>query len=106
MGGFLMVVSMKFKRTPLLHSLLDFLQFWQSGAPSSHLRCRSLQVKQPVRTLFGLAAAAAAAATASAGAVDGPLLLAIGWSWELWPHAWAALAAQGKGWPLQQGLQS
>ena len=79
MGGFLIVVSMKFKRTPRLHSLFDFLQFWQSGAPSSHLRCRSLQVKQPVRTLFGLAAAAAAAAaTTSAGDVDGPVLVAIG----------------------------
>lgn len=82
-----MVVSMKFKRTPRLHSLFDFLQFWQSGTPSSHLRCRSLQVKQPVRTLFGLAAAAAAAAATSAGTADGPVLLAIGSYWVLWPQA-------------------
>ena len=51
-GGSLQVVSMKFNRTPRLHSLLLFLQLLQSGVPSSHLRCLSLQVKQPVRTLL------------------------------------------------------
>lgn len=57
-GGDCTVVSMKFNRTPLLHTLLDFLQFWQFGNPSSHLRCLSLQVKHPVRTRFGLFEAA------------------------------------------------
>lgn len=48
-------MSIKFNRTPRLHSLLLFLQFKQSGVPSSHLRCLSLHVKQPVRTRLLLA---------------------------------------------------
>lgn len=48
---------MKFNRTPRLHFLFDFLQFWQIGAPSSHFRCLSRHVKHPVRTRLGLAAA-------------------------------------------------
>ena len=59
MAGDSTVVSMKFNRTPLLHTLLDFLQFWQCGNPSSHLRCLSLHVRHPVRTRFGLFEAAA-----------------------------------------------
>lgn len=51
-GGFLHVMSMKFNRTPRLHSLLLFLQLLQSGVPSSHFRCLSLQVRHPVRTLL------------------------------------------------------
>ena len=35
-GGLLTVVSMKLRRTPLLHTRLDFRQFWQLGSPSSH----------------------------------------------------------------------
>ncbi len=65
-GGFLTVVSIKFRRTPLLQTRLDFRQFWQFGRPSSHFKWRSLQVKQPVRTRFGLLAAAAATSAASA----------------------------------------
>ena len=56
---------MKFSRTPRLHGRFDFLQFRQSGRPSSHFRWRSRHVKQPVRTRFGLAAAAAAIAVVS-----------------------------------------
>lgn len=63
-----MVVSMKFSRIPRSHARLDFRQFWQMGVPSSHLRCRDLQVKHPVRTRFGFAAAAAAAAAVVAAA--------------------------------------
>ncbi len=50
---------MKLSRTPLLQSRFDFLQFWHMGVPSSHFKCRSLHVKQPVRTLLGLLAAGA-----------------------------------------------
>lgn len=45
-------MSIKLSRTPRLHSLLLLRQFEQSGVPSSHLRCLSLQVKQPVLTLL------------------------------------------------------
>lgn len=41
---------MKLSRTPRLHNLSDFWQFRQRGTVSSHLRWRSRQVKQPVRT--------------------------------------------------------
>lgn len=51
---------MKFNLTPRLHCLFDLRQFTQFGKPSSHFRCRSLQVKQPVRTLLGRDAAALA----------------------------------------------
>lgn len=51
-GGCLQVMSMKFNRTPRLHSLLLFLQLLQSGVASSHFKCLSLQVKHPVRTLL------------------------------------------------------
>lgn len=37
---------MKLRRTPRLHSLLLLRQLRQSGVASSHLRCRSLHVKQ------------------------------------------------------------
>lgn len=57
---------MKFKRTPLLHSLLLLRQFIQSGVASSHLRCRSRHVKHPVRTLFDLVAVVAASTGAAA----------------------------------------
>lgn len=68
-GGFLTVVSIKFRRTPLLQTRLDFRQFWQFGRPSSHFKWRSLQVKQPVRTRFGLLADAAASAASAAPSV-------------------------------------
>lgn len=76
-GGSFIVVSIKFRRTPRLQSRFDFLQFWQSGTPSSHFKCRSRQVKHPVRTRFGLAAATAAAAATSAGTVAAVDLAAI-----------------------------
>jgi len=47
---------MKLSLTPLLHTLDDFWQFMQTGSASSHLRCRSRQVKHPVRTRLGLIA--------------------------------------------------
>jgi hypothetical protein len=72
MGGLLTVVSMKFNRTPLLHTRLDFRQFKQFGRASSHFKCRSRQVKHPVRTLLGLLVAARAAG-ASASPPAGPL---------------------------------
>lgn len=56
-GGSLQVMSMKLSLTPRLHSLLLFRQFKQSGVPSSHFKCLSLQVKQPVLTLLLLAGA-------------------------------------------------
>ena len=72
-GGSLQVVSMKFNRTPRLHSLLLFLQLLQSGVPSSHLRCLSLQVKQPVRTLLLFAGAGLAEGTPAAAFGEGGL---------------------------------
>jgi hypothetical protein len=53
-GGALTVMSTKFSLIPFLHSRFDFMQLWQTGLCSSHLRCRFLQVKQPVRTLLAL----------------------------------------------------
>lgn len=47
---------MKLSRTPRLHSRLLFRQFKQLGTASSHLRCLSRQVRQPVLTLFDLVA--------------------------------------------------
>lgn len=44
---------MKFNLTPRLHCRLLFLQLLQLGKPSSHFKCRSLHVRQPVRTRFG-----------------------------------------------------
>ena len=60
------MISMKFSRTPRLHFRFDFLQLWQLGMPSSHLRWRSLHVRHPVRTCFGLLAIAEAGSSASA----------------------------------------
>lgn len=57
-GGVCTVVSMKLSRKPRLQMRFDLRQFWQFGRPSSHLRWRSLQVRHPVRTRFGLFAAA------------------------------------------------
>lgn len=54
LGGRSHQVSMKFSLMPLLHSRLLLRQFWQLGHASSHLRWRSLQVRHPVRTRFGL----------------------------------------------------
>lgn len=56
-GGVASQVSMKLRRTPLLHCRLLFLQLLQCGMASSHLRWRSRHVKQPVRTRLGLLAA-------------------------------------------------
>lgn len=53
-GGRSTHVSMKLRRTPLLHVRLLFLQLLQCGMPSSHFRCRSRHVRHPVRTLLGL----------------------------------------------------
>jgi hypothetical protein len=60
-GGPWQFVSMKLRRRPRLHWRFDLRQFWQMGAPSSHLRWRSRHVKHPVRTRFGLETTAAAA---------------------------------------------
>lgn len=80
-GGDLTCVSMKFNRTPLLHVLLDFLQFWQTGSPSSHFKCLSRQVRQPVLTLLGLLGAAAESAATlgedSSSFVIGGLLVVV-----------------------------
>lgn len=65
MGGDWTWVSIKFNRTPRLHTLFDLRQFWQCGSPSSHFKCLSLHVRHPVRTLFGLFAAATADASAA-----------------------------------------
>ena len=46
-------MSMKFSFSPLLQVRFDFLQFKHVGTRSSHLRCLSLHVRQPVRTRFG-----------------------------------------------------
>ncbi len=98
---------MKFSRTPRLHARLLFRQFWQSGMPSSHFRCRSLQVKQPVRTRLDLAEPVAAAGPRSvaslsgalswpvAGPVAGAAVDVVAWLFLLpWP-AGRALAAEG-----------
>lgn len=76
-GGPWQLVSMKLRRRPRLHWRLDLRQFWQMGAPSSHLRWRSRHVKHPVRTRFGLDTTAAPASGAGTsplpvGAVMGP----------------------------------
>lgn len=55
---------MKLSLTPLLHTLDDFWQFMQTGNASSHLRCRSRQVRHPVRTRLGLLAMAAGSISA------------------------------------------
>ena len=55
-GGSRTCTSMKFRRTPRLHSLLLFRQFRQSGVPSSHFRCLSRHVRHPVLTLLDLVA--------------------------------------------------
>lgn len=47
-----MVVFVKLSLIPRKHVRLPLWQFWQDGVDSSHLRCRSLQVRQPVRTRF------------------------------------------------------
>lgn len=47
-------MSIKLSRIPRLHSRLLFRQLLHSGTPSSHLRWRSRQVKQPVRTRLDL----------------------------------------------------
>ena len=47
------VVSRKLSFLPQLQSLCDLEQLLQVGLVSSHLRWRSLQVKQPVRVRFG-----------------------------------------------------
>jgi hypothetical protein len=49
-------MSIKLRRIPRLHSRLLLRQLLQSGAPSSHLRWRSRQVKHPVRTRLDLPA--------------------------------------------------
>lgn len=88
-GGLLTCTSIKFSRTPRLHSRLLFLQFKQSGVPSSHFKCRSRHVRHPVLTRLGLlvatgvaavgedmssAAAGALVAAATARAMDGRFL--------------------------------
>lgn len=46
-------MSIKLSRKPRLHSRFPLRQFKQSGVLSSHLRCRSRHVRQPVRTRLG-----------------------------------------------------
>lgn len=55
-GGCSTLRSIKLSRTPRSHFRLLFWQFRQVGKASSHLRCRFLHVKHPVRTRFGLVA--------------------------------------------------
>jgi hypothetical protein len=50
LGRSLTWMSMKFSRSPRLHSRLLLRQLLQSGTASSHLRWRSRHVRQPVRT--------------------------------------------------------
>jgi hypothetical protein len=66
-GGSLTWTSIKFNRTPRLHSRLLFLQFMQSGAASSHFKCRSRHVKHPVLTRFDFAGADVGGALFSSG---------------------------------------
>ena len=55
------LVSMKLSLTPRLHGRFDLRQLTQTGIPSSHFRCRSRHVRQPVRTRLGLLADAPSA---------------------------------------------
>lgn len=81
-GGLFIVVSMKFSLTPLTHGRFDFLQFWQIGFPSSHFKCLSLHVKQPVRTLLGLFSGAARSVAPGVSAAPSLLSIAVPcWWW-------------------------
>ena len=57
------MMSRKLSFSPRLHFRLLFLQFMQSGVDSSHFKCRSLHVKQPVRTLRDLSLGLVGAST-------------------------------------------
>ena len=76
-GGAFTWVSIQLMRIPRRHSRLDLRQFWQLGAPSSHLRWRSLQVRQPVRVLVDLVDLVAFWA---GGRVSSAWLVASGWA--------------------------
>lgn len=54
------MTSKKLSRIPLLHLRLLLRQLMHAGSASSHLRCRSLQVRQPVLTLLDFAGIKAA----------------------------------------------
>lgn len=56
------VVSRKLSFLPQLHSRWDLRQLLQVGLVSSHLRWRSLHVRQPVRVLLGLSSGVASLA--------------------------------------------
>lgn len=77
-GGVSIQVSMKFNRTPRLHVRLLFLQLLQCGSPSSHFRCRSRQVRHPVRTLLGFPPAPSLSFSASPKLIKSALLSARG----------------------------
>lgn len=57
------VCSRKLSRTPRLHLRFDFLQLKQFGRASSHFRCLSRHVKQPVLTRLGFGGVVSCAAT-------------------------------------------
>lgn len=59
-GGTWTMTSKKLSRMPLLHFRLLLRQLMHAGSVSSHLRCRSLQVRQPVLTRLDFAGIKAA----------------------------------------------
>jgi len=77
-GGSFTWTSIKFSRTPRLHSRLLFLQFMQSGAASSHFKWRSRHVKHPVLTRFDLDGADVGGALLSTGLDVGPSAHVVG----------------------------
>jgi hypothetical protein len=56
-GGSTVWISMKFNRTPRRHILSDLRQFKHRPKASSHFKCLSRQVRQPVRVLFAFVSA-------------------------------------------------
>ena len=82
-GGPWQLVSMKLRRRPRLHWRFDLRQFWQMGAPSSHLRWRSRHVKHPVRTRFGLDTTAAAASGTGTSPLPVGAVMGVEWSYRL-----------------------
>lgn len=56
-GGSTVWISIKFNRTPRRHILSDLRQFRHRPKASSHFKCLSRQVRQPVRVLFAFVSA-------------------------------------------------
>ncbi len=88
---------MKLSRMPRLHSRLLLRQLLHSGRPSSHLRCRSRQVKHPVRTRFDLPTAGLAEGAGLSPAPRPPLAVLPGGaggvvSREAGAHSWPLLS--------------